>query len=85
MSDARIRFLATGDYSPIPVDHAAVLAFRRRDRTREILVVANFSDAAAAVSIPDAESFNGADLIDEARSVDLAAIALAPHEFLWVG
>jgi oligo-1,6-glucosidase len=55
--------VAHGSFHMLLADHRHVYAFIRRYGDTELLVLANFSGAPAAIEVPDADRWQDADLI----------------------
>ncbi|MDP8900246.1 MAG: alpha-amylase family glycosyl hydrolase, partial [Actinomycetota bacterium] len=76
--------VAHGDFSMLLADHDQVYAFTRRHGTTELLVLANFSGASAAIEVPDADRWQGAELVLANCPVDTAQslreLTLTPFE-----
>jgi oligo-1,6-glucosidase len=76
--------VAHGDFRMLLADHERVYAFARRYGTTELLVLANFSGEHAAIEVPDADRWQGAELILANYAVDATVgrrhLALRPWE-----
>jgi oligo-1,6-glucosidase len=55
--------VAHGDFRMLLADHEQVYAFARRYGTTELLVLANFSGEPTTIEVPDADRWQGAELI----------------------
>jgi glycosidase len=55
--------VAHGDFRMLLADHEHVYAFVRRYGTTELLVLANFSGEPATIEVPEADRWQGAELI----------------------
>ena len=76
--------VAHGDFRMLLADHEHVYAFVRRYGTTELLVLANFSGEPATIEVPDADRWQGAELILANYAVDATGgmrhLALRPWE-----
>jgi glycosidase len=62
--------VAHGDFRMLLADHEHVYAFVRRYGTTELLVLANFSGEPATIEVPEADRWQGAELILANYAVD---------------
>ena len=76
--------VAHGDFHMLLADHDQVYAFTRGYGTTELLILANFSGKPAAIEIPDADRWQGTELILANYPVDAAEkiqhLSLRPWE-----
>ena len=76
--------VAHGDFRMLLADHEQVYAFARRHGTTELLVLANFSGEPATIEVPDADRWQGAELVLANYAVDatesMRHLALRPWE-----
>jgi glycosidase len=76
--------VAHGDFRMLLADHEHVYAFVRRYGTTELLVLANFSGEPATIEVPEADRWQGAELILANYAVDATGgmrhLALRPWE-----
>jgi oligo-1,6-glucosidase len=76
--------VAQGDFHMLLADHDHVYAFTRRYGTTELLVLANFSRELATIEIPDADRWQGTELVLANYPVDATEdnqhLALRPWE-----
>jgi oligo-1,6-glucosidase len=65
-------------------DHDQIYAFTRRYDTTELLVLANFSGRPASIEVPEADRWQGTELVltnyPMEVAVDLQHLALRPWE-----
>ncbi len=78
--------VAHGDFHMLLADHDQVYAFTRRYGTTELLILANFSGEPATIEVPDADRWQGTELVLANYPVDAAKdiqyLALRPWEAL---
>jgi len=76
--------VAHGDFHMLLADHDQVYAFTRRYGSTELLVLANFSGEPATIEVPDADRWQGTELILANYPVEVAEniqhLALRPWE-----
>jgi oligo-1,6-glucosidase len=76
--------IAHGDFHMLLADHDQVYAFTRRYGTTELLVLANFCGEPTTIEVPDADRWQGTELILANYPVDAAEdihhLALQPWE-----
>ena len=61
-----------GDFNMLLADHDQVYAFTRRYDTTELLVLANFSAGLVTIEVPDADRWQGTELVLANYPVDAA-------------
>lgn len=76
--------VAHGDFHMLLVHHDQVYAFTRRYGTTELLVLANFSGEPGTIEVPDADRWQGAELVlancPVGATEDMRDLALQPWE-----